>query len=145
MKFISPTWATNTENIQYQYNIIRIKIGSFIFKISCSQLWWRPLWTDARKDKLSAWKHASANLLNNVPRQKLTFLPANLCTICTSLKSTDDLFAADRWIYRHPLLNSELRKKLKAYTSRLEQLTCWTSVTWHLAGRFQSQTEDISV
>ena len=31
------------------------------------------------------------------------------------------------------------------WTSCLEQLTYWTSVTWHLAGRFQSQAEDISV
>jgi len=31
------------------------------------------------------------------------------------------------------------------WTSCLEQLAWWTSVTWHLAGHFQSQTEDISV
>ena len=29
------------------------------------------------------------------------------------------------------------------WTSCLEQLTYWTSVTWHLAGRFQGQTENI--
>ena len=31
------------------------------------------------------------------------------------------------------------------WNSCLEQLTCWTSVTWHLAERFQRQTEDISL
>ena len=29
------------------------------------------------------------------------------------------------------------------WTICLEQLTYWTSVTWHLTGRFQSQTQDI--
>ena len=63
--------------------------------------------------------------------------PALVGPICDPPRPANSLSSHEDWLREE--------KFRCQWTSCLEQLTYWTSVTWHLAGRFQSQAEDISV